>query len=315
VKRFRALAIAAAVAVYGQVVLGAVVRITGSGLGCPDWPFCNGQVIPNLADYHVSIEWSHRFVGTAAGLLMVATAVVAMVMYRRRRTTPAAMSQRLVIASVAGVLLIIVQGVLGGITVLTGNTPFTVAIHLGNALLVLAAAVLVALWAGRLLPGAGRRSPSGSMRAFIAAAVGAYLIVLSGAYVVGAGAGLACPSWPLCGAASSSSFTDIHMLHRIVVALGSVAIIQAAVIGARRWRGTPMAMAGYLTIALLAVQVAVGAFQAVLGLPPVLRAAHVALASAVWTGVVLMAGAAWLETQGERRQAPAPGRKLAGAES
>ncbi|MGB2938991.1 MAG: COX15/CtaA family protein, partial [Candidatus Dormiibacterota bacterium] len=69
-KRFRALAVAAAVAVYGQIVIGAVVRITGSGLGCPDWPACQGRIIPNFADAQVTIEYIHRLVGTASGLLM-----------------------------------------------------------------------------------------------------------------------------------------------------------------------------------------------------------------------------------------------------
>ncbi|MGB2941050.1 MAG: hypothetical protein WBD38_12220, partial [Candidatus Dormiibacterota bacterium] len=148
-----------------------------------------------------------------------------------------------------------------------------------------------------------------------AGALAAFVIVLSGAYVVGSSAGAACPSWPLCGAATRSSFTDVHMLHRIVVGIGSLAILWAAYVGLRRWRGTPMAAVAYLTVALLAAEVAVGAFQAVLGLPSVLRAAHVALASAVWTGVVLMAWAGWLETRAVRQLAPRQGRSLAGAES
>ncbi|HEV3234851.1 MAG TPA: COX15/CtaA family protein [Candidatus Dormibacteraeota bacterium] len=316
-KRFRALAVAAAVAVYGQIVIGAVVRITGSGLGCPDWPACQGRIIPNFADAQVTIEYIHRLVGTASGLLMVATAVTAVVMYLRLRDD-GGMSFGLAAAAVVGVLLIAFQGVLGGITVLTGNTPFTVAIHLGNALLVLAAAALVALWASRSLadPTQPRPQPTpGSARALWAGALAAFVIVLSGAYVVGTSAGAACPSWPLCGAATRSSFTDVHMLHRIVVGLGSLAILWAAFVGLRRWRGAPMAAVVYLTVALLAAEVAVGAFQAVLGLPSVLRAAHVALASAVWTGVVLMAWAGWLETRAVRQLAPRQGRSLAGAES
>src|SRR5258708_7138936 len=74
VKGFRVLAIVAAVAVYGQIVLGGVVRITGSGLGCPDWPACQGKIVPDFANSHVVIEYAHRLVGTTAGLLMLATA-------------------------------------------------------------------------------------------------------------------------------------------------------------------------------------------------------------------------------------------------
>jgi cytochrome c oxidase assembly protein subunit 15 len=317
-KRFRALAIAAAVAVYGQIVLGAVVRITNSGLGCPDWPACQGRLVPDFADAHVVIEYAHRLSGTAAGVLMVATAITALVMYRRGRG-PGGVSRGLASAAVAGVLLIVVQGVLGGVTVLTGNTPFTVAIHLGNALLVLGAAVLVALWAGRSLPGASPVVVAGRERGgtagLWAGAFAAFVIVLTGAYVVGAGAGGACASWPLCGNAFHSDFADIHMLHRIIVALGSVAIVRAAWLGARRWRGSSMSVVAYVTLGLLALEVAVGGLQAVNGLPAPLRAIHVALASGVWTGLVLLVSAAWLEARSQSAGARAPRRGLAGAES
>jgi heme A synthase len=320
-KAFRVLAVVAAIAVYGQIVLGGVVRISGSGLGCPDWPACQGRLIPDFANSHVVIEYAHRLVGTGAGLLMLATAVSAVVLYVRP-SRGLAIPRGLMIAAVGGVGLIVLQGILGGVTVLMGNSPFTVAIHLGNALLVLATAALVALWAGRSLGEsaplqrqAGAGSYSGSTRALWAGALAAFVIVLTGAYVVGTGAGAACPGWPLCGAATRSSFTDVHMLHRIVVGLGSLAILRAAYVGIRRWRSGPMAAVAYLTVALLAVEVAVGAFQAVLGLPSVLRATHVALASAVWTGVVLMAWAGWLETRAVRQVAPSQGRSLAGAES
>ncbi|MEA2646969.1 MAG: heme a synthase, partial [Chloroflexota bacterium] len=302
--RFRVLAMATAVAVYGQIVLGAVVRITGSGLGCPDWPLCHGQLVPNFFDYHVSIEYAHRAFGTASGLLVLATAVTAAVMYARRaRAGDVAMPGGLALAAVATLALIAFQGVLGGITVLTGNTPFTVAIHLGNALLVLAAATVVVLWAGRV--GADRRRgaqpAAGRTGAYLyGGAAGAFLIVVSGAYVVGSSAGGACPGWPLCGAADRSVFTDVHMLHRAVVLLGSFAILGAAYAGWRRWRGTRMAWAALLASLLLLLEVAVGALQAVLALPAGLRALHVALATAVWTATFVMAAGWRLDGRPER---------------
>jgi cytochrome c oxidase assembly protein subunit 15 len=313
-KAFRVLAIAAAIAVYGQVVLGAVVRITGSGLGCPDWPACQGRIIPNFADAQVAIEFAHRLFGTTAGLLMVLTAVAALVLYRRSRETASPVPRGLAVAAVSGVLLIVVQGLLGGITVLTGNTPFTVAIHLGNALLVLGAAALVALWSLRLPTGApAETAPTGLLPRLAAAAVAAYAIIITGAYVVGAGAGGACWGWPLCGAARTP-FTDIHMLHRTVVLVGTAVILWAMFSAARQWRGRPAAMVAYLTGGLLLAEAAVGSTQAVLGLPAVLRVTHVALASAVWTGVVLAGTVAWLES---RREPVRAGRRssLAGAGS
>src|SRR5258708_24811787 len=83
VKGFRVLAIVAAVAVYGQIVLGGVVRITGSGLGCPDWPACQGKIVPDFANSHVVIEYAHRLVGTTAGLLVLATAASRLALFYR----------------------------------------------------------------------------------------------------------------------------------------------------------------------------------------------------------------------------------------
>ena len=269
-RRFRALALATAVAVYGQIVLGGVVRITGSGLGCPDWPACQGRLVPDFLDYHVSIEYTHRLLGTAAGILVLATAVIALAMYLRGADTK--MPSGLAWASVSTVGLIVLQGVLGGITVLTGNTPFTVAIHLGNALLVLASSVLVVLWAGRVAAGDRRVAAVASTGrwapiAIHGAVVAAFAVVLSGAYVVGSSAGGACAGWPLCGAPGRSTFTDIHMLHRVVVLFGSAAILAGAYVAWRHWRGAPIAWAASVTALLLLVEVAVGAAQAVLGLP------------------------------------------------
>ena len=309
-KGFRVLAVVAAIAVYGQIVLGGVVRISGSGLGCPDWPACQGRIIPDFANSHVVIEYAHRLVGTAAGLLMLATAVYAVVLYTRQRRG-IAMPRGLMIAAVAGVGLIVLQGILGGVTVLMGNSPFTVAIHLGNALLVLAAALLAALWAARVLtgrPGVAQAPAAGAMfpRFLYGSLVAAFLIVVSGAYVVGSGAGAACTSWPLCGAATRSSGADIHFLHRIVVLLAGLVILRALHYAQRHWRGTPIAVVVYLVALAFVLEAGVGAAQVLTGLPELLRASHLAIATAVWTGVVLLATAYWLETRTEGVEAVAP---------
>jgi heme A synthase len=310
-KGFRALSVVAAIAVYGQIVLGGVVRITGSGLGCPDWPACQGHVVPDFANSRVAIEYAHRLIGTAAGLLMLATAVAAVLLYTRRpigADTP--MPRGLMGAATAGVGLIVVQGVLGGITVLLGNNPFTVAIHLGNALLVLGTALLVALWAGRVGAPDGRALGPGAAgplsRGFVYGSVGAaFAIVVSGAYVVGAGAGAACPGWPLCGAAGGAPAAEIHLLHRAVVLFAGLVILWTLRYAARRWRRAPMAAVVYGCALVLVVEVGVGAAQVLLHLPEALRAVHLALAAAVWAAVVLMASALWLETSARVAEQPA----------
>ena len=100
----------ALVAAIGQVTLGGVVRITDSGLGCPDWPLCHGKLIPP-AEFHTLIEYSHRLSASLLGVLVLAAAVLAWKFHRTDR--------RLTSSTTLGLALVLVAAVLGGITVLT----------------------------------------------------------------------------------------------------------------------------------------------------------------------------------------------------
>src|SRR5512139_4053035 len=106
--RFRKLTLITAIVTYVLVVLGGVVRVTGSGLGCPDWPLCYGQPLPS-AQTEAIIEMAHRYVAAFVTLLVMAVALTAWRGYRQDKW--------IFRASLAGIGVICVQIVLGAITV------------------------------------------------------------------------------------------------------------------------------------------------------------------------------------------------------
>src|SRR2546425_5191891 len=116
----------AAVATYVLIILGVLVRATGAGLACPDWPLCHGRLIPP-PDSLVLIEWSHRFVASIVGLLTLAVALAA---WRLRRAGQQGFAGLATLALVFGV----VQIGLGGLTVRHEFTPWLVVAHPGTAM-------------------------------------------------------------------------------------------------------------------------------------------------------------------------------------
>ena len=107
---FRYLTLATLVGVFALIVLGGVVRITESGLGCPDWPLCHGRIIPPF-DAATLIEYSHRLVASVVGLLVLATLIVAWRRYRSRAW--------IFRPALFGLVMVIGQSALGGAAVLT----------------------------------------------------------------------------------------------------------------------------------------------------------------------------------------------------
>ncbi len=131
------LAWSAAVATWLLIVLGGVVRITGSGLGCGDeWPVCHGRLIPSFADIGTAIEWSHRLVAAIVSTLVVLLA--GWVWWARRRTPPG--PSRLAYAALG---LLLVQVLLGAVTVKLQLPPWTIVLHLGTAMLLLPARIAI----------------------------------------------------------------------------------------------------------------------------------------------------------------------------
>lgn len=133
----RRLFVANVVAQSGIVVTGALVRLTGSGLGCPTWPECtDGSLVPvdrQAEGFHKYIEFGNRLLTFVLAVIVVAC-IVAAIRHRPRR-------RPLILLAFAGFVGIAAQAVLGGITVLTSLHPGTVAAHFLLSMVLIAAAV------------------------------------------------------------------------------------------------------------------------------------------------------------------------------
>ena len=138
----RGLAWASVISAFALIILGGVVRVTGSGLGCGgDWPLCDGRLLPALTAADL-IEYSHRLVASAiVGPLIIATAAVAGLRFRRERW--------LSLSAAVAVVLLLMQGGLGGITVLTELPGHIVAAHLALAQALLGCLLLILVAAYR----------------------------------------------------------------------------------------------------------------------------------------------------------------------
>jgi len=278
---FRKLAVATAIFAYLQIALGGVVRVSGSGLGCPDWPLCNGRPYPP-ADPHAIIEYSHRAVGSVTGILIITTVVLAWVVVRSSRPLVAWLAT----ASLIGV---VGEGILGGVVVANELQSWLVVIHLGLAMIILGFLVATAVMAGPSSAGV----PDRSFRRLAAVIAGAtYLLLLTGSTVVGSNADKGCHAWPLCGGGLTPDFSGANaftMLHRGAVLVVGVLIVFVAVTAIRR-SGTRSALglSAFGTLVVFALQVVVGAAAALTD-GALFNGLHVAIATLVFTAVLTSA--------------------------
>ena len=282
--RYRVLVYVTLALSFLVVVWGGVVRVSGSGLGCPDWPLCHGQFLPGL-DTATRIEWFHRFLGVAGGLSLAALGAVTIVWHRAQR--------RVLTLVVAAGVLYVLQAVLGGVVVLLELPSTWVTAHLANAEVLLAVLTVLAVEIRYPLI-TSRAAPWTAL--LLAAAVGTFVLMLTGAYVRGADASAACTTWPLCddGAFPTFGAPAIHMAHRWVAAVVGVVLLAACWQAWRHRREAPGLGALALSTAVAFVaQIAVGAANPLSGFSPWALGAHPALASLVWCLTVALTAVAW----------------------
>ena len=289
---FRVLAVASLVAAFAQVTLGGIVRVTGSGLGCPDWPLCHGQLIPPF-DFATLLEYSHRLSASVLGVLVLATTIVVLLRYRRNGWGMA--------ATLTALILTIVAAGFGGATVLTELAWWLRLIHLGIAELVVAALVVAVVVSWRV--GDEKQDNSdfsvsvGTNRLMIAALIGVFLLILSGSYIVGAGYGSSCGTWPLCNGSlfpEGRAYIE-HMGHRYFAAIiGLLMLAVAYRAWQMRFRLPSLGWSGALLFGTFAAQILVGAFTVWLGFTPEIKAIHLSMATLVWIALLFAAALSYV---------------------
>jgi protoheme IX farnesyltransferase len=272
---------------YLLIVVGGIVRVTGSGLGCPDWPTCFGRFVPP-ARVDSLIEYSHRAVAGLTALVVVAAFFVARQRYR---------DVKLIYRPLAWTLpLLVLQALLGAIVVWTELPPWLVAIHLLTALVLFALLIIVTVTAfvRHLNPAQSDRlsfkSPFARMA--LGAAIGVFVVLVSGAYVAVSDATYACSGWPLCNGEliPSHPLGWVHMAHRLAAGLLTFHMIFFL---RRAWRSQrsqrAILSATTLTVVLFFAQVLVGALKVSSNFPIYLLGLHVATAAATWALAVITA--------------------------
>ncbi len=268
-RRFTRLAWTAAACTYLLIILGAIVRITGSGMGCGDhWPLCNGRLLPPL-DLPTLIEYGHRMVAALVSVLVVLLAALA---WRVRNGVGRGERDAPDRTSYVALGLLALQVALGAVAVKLALPPWTVILHLGTAMLLLGALIVAARGRPLRLP---PPLPLG------AAALG-FVTVLFGALTANLGAATACLGFPLCsgGLAPAGNYLQhVHWTHRL---LGFGLAGYLAVWALRTRAPGPLA-----ALALVVLQVGLAAAMVLGGLPQPLQAAHVAVGAGVWVALVL----------------------------
>jgi heme a synthase len=297
-RRLRLLLTITILATFVLIVVGGVVRITDSGLGCgpagsgvEGWPLCGGRALPLIEEKAV-IEFSHRLLASVVGLLTL------LCVWQSRKLEGERFLRR---GAIAALLLVLAQAALGGLTVENNLHEYLVAAHLGLAM-VFGGVLLTLRWAAsRELPDPPPRLEGRWLRPLaIAAAALVLATVVAGGVMAGTeeegvrngvvnGAHLACgEEFPGCLGGvlpfgQHGRLADIHLTHRALVYVTTATILALLVLALyrRRWSWEFSALG-----ALLAVQLLLGMLNVWLGKHPTLIVAHLTVGTLLWAAAV-----------------------------
>lgn len=302
----RAYFLIAAVALGSLVTIvftGAAVRLTGSGLGCPDWPRCYGRVTPPVADLNAVIEYANRVFTGVVGVAVIAASVLA---FRRRP-----FRWHLALFGALLPLGVICQAVLGALVVEFDLAPGLVMLHFILSMLLLDAAFALA-WCARFEPGERRASQDRrgvwAVRGLIP--IG-QLTILAGTITTASGPhpgdheGQLVQRFQFEGPATLRWAVERHAVIAAIFGLAAIAVyLYLRREGGERRAARPL----LIVIGLLGLQGAIGGVQWALELPAALVWVHIAVATISWLAMLwTVAAAGRLAPKDAEARAPARG--------
>lgn len=260
-------------------------------MGCgDDWPLCNGRLIPSLSNTATFIEWSHRLVALVVSLLVVGVAALA---YARRNDAGVSGRGGALRPAVLAAVLLVIQVLLGAVTVWLELPPSTVMLHLATAMAMVAVLMVVGFRAGTYVPDPALADRRWWRGALVALGLGG-LAVLMGGLTANVGASAACLGFPLCSgevfpSQANGGLTYIHWFHRLVAYALTLHLMGIVVGVVRRKAPAPIQKAAIVALAVTLLQIVVAAGMMFSVLQPHWRAIHVAAGTGVWMALVAFA--------------------------
>ena len=311
---FRRLALAGAALALAVVVLGAWVRLTAAGLGCPDWPGCYGHVFPQMgqdggAGFAKALhEMIHRYFATTLGAIITGLLVFALI-NRRDPAQPRAIPAALLV-------IVCLQGALGALTVTLLLTPLIVTAHLLGGLTTLGLLFWLSLPPARLdLSAAERR-----LRGFAVAGLCVLVVqVALGGWTSTNYAAIACPDFPTCqnswwppmdysdafrpshglgidyegGILAHPARVAIHYTHRLGALVTGMTLLALAIFSWRRASSRRLQLAAVCLALAVCAQIALGVATVSFGVPITLATLHNAGAALLVLSVANLLRTLW----------------------
>jgi heme A synthase len=277
-----------------HLVFGAIVRISGSGMGCGDhWPKCYGYWFPPFDRPDLIVEVSHRYL---ASILTIAVVSLALVAFARRREPGVSGPGGALRSAVGAVGAVFAAAILGGVTVKMGNAPWATVAHWLVAMTLLALVATTAVRSGGL-GGASALAQRGTMRAARSARAAAGLAILAvamgGLTAKYPGAAIGCTTIPLCGpnAAVDAGAVHVQLTHRVIAGFLVLHLIGVVMmLRKRRDEEAPIVVrAAWIALGMVFLQLVVASSMVLLHLPPVLRSLHEATGVGIWLTCFVLA--------------------------